>query len=166
MSRPINKTDLLALSSNLYDKLVSTIGSLDKTRLNEDFSSLSLNKNVRDVLMHLHEWHNMFLSWYEVGRAGGKPIMPAVGYSWKTTPELNIAINQKHQNISALESIDKFKESHLKVIQIIKQHSDEELFEKKRYTWTGSTSLGAYLISATSSHYDWALKFLKKNSIK
>ncbi|MDM1384421.1 ClbS/DfsB family four-helix bundle protein [Myroides marinus] len=166
MSRPTNKTDLLALSSNLYDKLVSTIESLDKTRLNEDFTTISLNKNVRDVLMHLHEWHIMFLSWYEVGMAGGKPIMPAVGYSWKTTPELNIAINQKHQNISALESIDKFKESHLKVIQIIKQHSDEELFEKKRYTWTGSTSLGAYLISATSSHYDWALKFLKKNSIK
>ncbi|MDM1376410.1 hypothetical protein SAMN04488018_11577 [Myroides marinus] len=166
MSRPTNKTDLLALSSNLYDKLVSTIESMDKTRLNEDFSSLSLNKNVRDVLMHLHEWHIMFLAWYEVGMAGGKPIMPTVGYSWKTTPELNIAINQKHQNISALKSIDKFKESHLKVIQIIKQHSDEELFEKKRYTWTGSTSLGAYLISATSSHYDWALKFLKKNSIK
>lgn len=166
MARPTNKTDLLALSSNLYDKLVSTIESLDKTRLNEDFTTLSLNKNVRDVLMHLHEWHTMFLSWYEVGMAGGKPIMPTKGYSWKTTPELNIAINQKHQHISALESIDKFKESHLKVIQIIDQHSDEELFEKKRYTWTGSTSLGAYLISATSSHYDWALKFLKKNDIK
>ncbi|HOP45228.1 MAG TPA: ClbS/DfsB family four-helix bundle protein, partial [Flavobacteriales bacterium] len=38
----------------------------------------------------------------------------------------------------------------------------EELFEKKRYRWTGSTSLGAYLVSATSSHYDWALKLIQK----
>lgn len=166
MARPTNKTELLTLSSNLFDKLVSTIESLDKTCLNEDFTITSLNKNVRDVLMHLHEWHIMFLSWYKVGMAGDKPIMPAKGYSWKTTPELNIAINQKHQSITALESIDKIRTSHLAVLQIIQQHSDEELFEKKRYAWTGSTSLGAYLVSATSSHYDWALKFLKKNGIK
>ena len=34
--------------------------------------------------------------------------------------------------------------------------------EKKKYKWTGSTSLGAYLVSATSSHYDWAYKLIKK----
>jgi hypothetical protein len=41
-------------------------------------------------------------------------------------------------------------------------HSDEELFEKKRYQWTGTTSLGSYLVSATSSHYEWALKLIKR----
>jgi len=46
--------------------------------------------------------------------------------------------------------------------KIIEKHSDAELFEKKKYKWTGTTSLGAYLISATSSHYDWALKLMKK----
>jgi len=45
---------------------------------------------------------------------------------------------------------------------IIRKHSNEELFEKKRYKWTGTTSLGAYLVSATSSHYDWAYKLIKK----
>ncbi|MEM7107806.1 MAG: ClbS/DfsB family four-helix bundle protein [Bacteroidota bacterium] len=45
---------------------------------------------------------------------------------------------------------------------MIEEHSEEELFEKKRYKWTGTTSLAAYLISATSSHYDWALKLMKK----
>jgi hypothetical protein len=45
---------------------------------------------------------------------------------------------------------------------LICQHSDQELFEKKKYAWTGTTSLGAYLISATSSHYDWATKLIKR----
>jgi hypothetical protein len=45
---------------------------------------------------------------------------------------------------------------------LIEAHGDEELFTKKRYAWTGSTSLGAYLVSATSSHYDWATKKLRK----
>ena len=40
---------------------------------------------------------------------------------------------------------------------------DEELFTKKKYHWTGSTSLGSYLVSATSSHYDWALKLIRKS---
>jgi len=54
------------------------------------------------------------------------------------------------------------KSSFAKVQKVIKSHSDEELFEKKRYKWTGSTSMGSYLISATSSHYDWAMKLLQK----
>jgi hypothetical protein len=44
---------------------------------------------------------------------------------------------------------------------IIEKHTDEELFTKKKYAWTGTTSLGSYLISATSSHYDWGLKTIK-----
>ena len=55
-----------------------------------------------------------------------------------------------------------FQKSFEKVFSIIEKHTDEELFTKKKYKWTGSTSLGSYLISATSSHYDWALKLMKK----
>lgn len=164
MARPTNKTELLTLSEVLFDKLMSTISTMDKAYLNNDFSTLSLNKNVRDVLMHLYEWHQMFLTWYEVGMSGAKPVIPAQGYTWKTTPELNIAINQKYQNTTTLDSIHKITESHLAVLAIIKQHSNDELFEKKKYPWTGSTSLGAYLVSATSSHYDWAIKVIIKNS--
>ena len=35
------------------------------------------------------------------------------------------------------------------------------LQRKKKYEWTGTTSLGSYFISATSSHYDWGLKTVK-----
>jgi hypothetical protein len=54
------------------------------------------------------------------------------------------------------------KKSFLEVQEVINRYNDEELFEKKRYKWTGTTSLASYLISATSSHYDWAMKKLKK----
>lgn len=52
--------------------------------------------------------------------------------------------------------------SFIAIQNLIETHSDEELFEKKKYQWTGTTSLGAYLISATSSHYDWAYKLIRK----
>ncbi|MDR1033746.1 MAG: ClbS/DfsB family four-helix bundle protein [Bifidobacteriaceae bacterium] len=47
-------------------------------------------------------------------------------------------------------------------MSIIQKHTDDELFTKKHYKWTGTTSLAAYLISATSSHYDWGWKCVRK----
>ncbi len=57
----------------------------------------------------------------------------------------------------------KQKETEVVCQKLIEKHSDVELFEKKRYKWTGTTSLGAYLISSTSSHYDWAIKLIKRS---
>jgi hypothetical protein len=45
--------------------------------------------------------------------------------------------------------------------KFFEKYCKEELFTKKKYQWTGTTSLGAYLVSATSSHYDWGLKTIK-----
>ncbi|KEQ37045.1 hypothetical protein SK137_1046 [Streptococcus mitis] len=44
---------------------------------------------------------------------------------------------------------------------MIEVFSNDELFTKGVYKWTGGTSLGSYFISSTSSHYGWALKKLK-----
>jgi hypothetical protein len=54
-----------------------------------------------------------------------------------------------------------FKKSYKDIIALIEKHSNDELFTKKKYQWTGTTSLGSYFISSTSSHYDWGLKTVK-----
>ena len=54
-----------------------------------------------------------------------------------------------------------FKKSHKETMALIEKHTDDELFSKKKYPWTGTTSLGAYFISNTSSHYNWGLKTIK-----
>lgn len=40
---------------------------------------------------------------------------------------------------------------------LIDGFTDAELFEKRHFAWTGTTSLGSSCLSATSSHYEWAL---------
>jgi len=149
-------------SKQNYDKLMDFIESLGVDEQNEDFPPGTMNRNIPDVLMHLHHWHLMMLDWYKTGMAGEMPDMPARGYTWKTTPELNKWIWEKYTQTSLDEAKVNVKASFQKVRKIIESHSDEELFEKKRYKWTGTTSLGSYLVSATSSHYDWALKLIKK----
>ena len=162
MSRPKNKKDLLFKSKLNFDKLSSLIDNMSEVEQEREFPNGTLNRNIRDVLAHLHHWHLMMFKWYRIGMSGEKPKMPAPGYTWKATPELNVSINKKYKS-QTLEEVKKiFNYSHLQLIKIIHGHSNKELFIKKYYNWTGSTSLGAYLISSTSSHYDWAIKLIKK----
>jgi len=162
MSRPKTKEELLALSQKNAEALNAYIDSLPEEEQHADFPEGTMNRNIRDIIAHLHHWHLLFLRWYEEGMQGQKPEMPAPGYTWKTTPALNRYIWEKYQDLPLEQARQLFAESFQEVRRCIERHSNEELFEKKRYAWTGSTSLGAYLVSATSSHYDWGLKLIKK----
>lgn len=160
MARPKSKKELLDLGENNFNMLKDYIDKMPNQQ--KELPPGYLNRNVRDVLAHLHHWHIMMLDWYKVGMAGKQPVMPAEGYTWRTVPKLNIEIWKQYTSISLSEIRDLLELSYIKLRSVIAQHSDEDLFTKKKYKWTGSTSLGAYLISATSSHYDWALKLIKK----
>lgn len=162
MARPKTKLELLDQGRHNYDKLFDFILGMDMGEQNRDFPPGTMNRNIRDVLMHIHHWHLMILDWYKTGMSGQKPEMPAKGYTWKTTPELNKWIWEKYRQTSLDKAKESLESSFQQVRKMIESHSDEELFERKRYKWTGSTSFGAYLVSATSSHYDWALKLIKK----
>lgn len=161
MPRPRNKLQLLNLSTDNYHRLIAQIHNYSREEQSQEFPPGYLNRNIRDVLMHLHHWHLLMQDWYKVGLTGGKPDIPAKGYTWKTTPDLNRSICEKYQDTDLEEAKTLLASSHAAVQNLINQHNDEELFEKKRYPWTGSTSLGAYFISATSSHYEWARKLIK-----
>lgn len=162
MPRPKTKKELLELSQKNYSRLLEFVDSFSEIEKQKEFPKGFLNRNIRDVLAHLHHWHLMFLEWHKTGMKGEKPHMPALGYTWKTLPDLNREIWKKYKNISLKEAKKLLKTSFTSVQKVIEKHSDEELFTKKKYKWTGSTSLAAYLISATSSHYDWGLKLIKK----
>lgn len=163
MPRPKTKSELATLSSGNFTKLENLLTTYSIEQLNNAFPEKYLNRNVRDVLGHLHHWHLMLLDWYSVGMSGRKPEMPSKGYTWNMTPELNRNIQRQYCNIELSEIHKRLKDSHEKVQHIINQHSNEELFEKSKYTWTGSTTLGQYLVAATSSHYDWAIRLIKKS---
>lgn len=160
MPRPTSKTELLQLSQENFKNLIDFVSVQENP--NKEFRGNTMNRNIRDVLGHLHHWHEMFLNWYKIGMQGEKPAIPKEGYTFADTPKLNREIWESCQNISLDEVLVLFQKSFEKVFSIIEKHTDEELFTKKKYKWTGSTSLGSYLISATSSHYDWALKLMKK----
>jgi len=157
---PSNKTELLEFSQIQFNDLLNSVKELPIEVLIKPGACGEWS--IKDILAHLHAWHNLFLRWYNEGMAGQKPYMPDAGYSWKDTPELNTKIYQEYKDAPFEQILELVQKTHQKVVDIIQSHSDGELFTKKFYSWTGSSSLGVYIRGAASSHYDWANKLIKK----
>ncbi|MBP6311249.1 MAG: ClbS/DfsB family four-helix bundle protein [Flavobacteriales bacterium] len=162
MGRPRTKRELLDLSEWNFEKLNELVDSYSNGVQLAEFPPGTMNRNIRDILAHLHHWHILFQEWYKAGMAGKQPEMPAKGFTWATVPALNKVIwNTYHEH--ELDHVRRMLgKSFNQVRALINAHSNEELFTKQQYGWTGSTSLGSYLVSTTSSHYDWAYKLIRK----
>lgn len=179
MPRARNKEDLQKFASENYSNLMNLISKMSDSQMNTpfDFSDdekkkeahWSRDKNVRDVLVHLYEWHVLLLNFVknntESKSAITFPFLPAQ-YSWKTYGEMNVEIWKRHQNTSLDDAMSLLADTHQKVIALAETFSNEELFTKKYFPWTGTTDLGSYFVSSTSSHYDWAIKKIKQHCKK
>jgi len=101
------------------------------------------------------------INWITANKNGeAKQFLPEP-YNWKTYGEMNAEFWKKHQSTTYKESGKMLEISSKKALELIEQFSDEELFTKKYFPWTGTTNLGSYCISATASHYAWAAKKIK-----
>jgi hypothetical protein len=165
MPRPTTKAELIVAATEQYGKLMSLIGG--DFSFHPDIAAKGTeahwrrDKTLRDVLVHLHEWHELFLNWAVPNSNGAnKPFLPEP-YTWKTYGDMNMEFWEKHQNTPYEKSVEMLGASHKNVLSLIEIFSDEELFTKKYYPWTGTSSLGSYCVSVTSSHYEWAMKKIK-----
>ena len=171
MPRPKTKKELIEAANTNYQKLNDFIDSMTEAELSTpfDFSAdekkkeahWKRDKNLRDVLVHLYEWQVLLLNWAPANLQGGKePFLPEP-YNWKTYGDMNMEIWKKHQSTALEDAKALLDKSHKDVMELLMTFSDEELFTKRFYSWVGTSNLGSYFISVTSSHYDWALKKLK-----
>ncbi|MCI8402719.1 MAG: ClbS/DfsB family four-helix bundle protein [Lachnospiraceae bacterium] len=171
MGRPTTKTDLLTAAAANYEKLNALISGLSEKELMVPFSFVQnerrkeahwkRDKNLRDVLIHLYEWHQLLLKWVRSNQNGdNKPFIPEP-YNWKTYGNMNMEFWKKHQNTSLDHAKSLFGASHSEVMKLAESFSNEELFSKGVYPWVGGSALGSYFVSTTASHYDWAVKKLK-----
>jgi hypothetical protein len=164
MPRPTDKASLLDQCDERFDALLALVDSLTPAQKAAEYAFEQRDQNVRDTLAHLHAWHLMMLEWYGVGMSGGLPEIPGRGYTWRTLPGLNAEIWESYQGAGLASVRKKLEASHDEVRRLIEGHTDRELFVKALYPWTKSTSLGAYFVSNTASHYDWAAKIIRRHA--
>ncbi len=171
MSRPATRSELINAATENYEKMNTLISSLTDTELATPFdfagdgkkkeAHWKRDKNLRDILIHLYEWHQLLLHWISSNQKGDNvPFLPKP-YNWKTYGNLNLAFWKKHQSTTLEEAKALLEKSHGDVMNLAETFSDEELFSKGIYQWVGGSTLGSYFTSVTASHYDWAVKKLK-----
>ena len=171
MARPQIKENLMIAAKENFEKLNTLISKMSDKELTTpfDFSKdekkkeahWKRDKNLRDILIHLYEWHQLILNWVESNQKGEvKPFLPEP-YNWRTYGDMNVEFWKKHQNTSLEDATRALEKSHKDVLKLAENFTNEELFSKKVYKWVGGSTLGSYFVSATSSHYDWAIKKLK-----
>ena len=171
MARPQTKENLMIAAKENFEKLNTLISKMSDKELTTpfDFSKdekkkeahWKRDKNLRDVLIHLYEWHQLLLTWVHSNQKGQERTFLPEPYNWKTYGQMNDAFWKKHQKTTLEEATRLLVQSHREVLELVEGFSTDELFTKGVYQWTGGTSLGSYFVSSTSSHYDWALKKLK-----
>lgn len=174
MGRASTKKDLEKSAVEQFEKMWKLIDAMPKEEqeANFDFGDAftqkeahwQRDKNLRDILIHLYEWHMLLLNWVKDNQSGKEvPFIPAP-YNWRTYGQMNIEFWEKHQETSLNEAKENLKNSHAQVMAMIDSFSNEELFEKGAFSWTGTSTLGSYCVSATSSHYEWAIKKIKAHN--
>ena len=160
MPRPASRAALLVAIDTEFARLMTAVEQVPgDERLRPGACG---DWSAKDLLSHLHAWHEMFLGWEAVGSRGGKPEIPAPGHTWATTPALNEEIRRRHQDEPWDQVAAQLAASTARVRAVVEGYGEADLFTKKRYPWTGSTSLGAYAVSATSSHYAWASDLIRR----
>jgi hypothetical protein len=171
MPRPGSKPDLIKAANEQFEKMLTLIDRMTEEEQLAPFTfeltksmkeaHWTRDKNLRDVLVHLYEWHQLLLSWIDSNQGGDtKPFLPEP-YNWENYGDMNLELWKKHQSTPYETSKKMLCDSHTQVMELIEGFSNEELFEAGVLLWTGTSVIGAYCVSATASHYDWAMKKIK-----
>lgn len=169
MSRPTTKNDLIHAATESYEEMNRLISSLTAKELLTPFefdekkkeAHWRRDRNLRDILTHLYEWHQLLLCWVEANQKGENRSFLPEPYNWRTYGNMNVEFWKKHQDTTLAEAKKMLEQSHQEVMNLAETFTNEELFSKGVYPWVGNNALGSYFVSSTSSHYNWAIKKLK-----
>lgn len=170
---PQTKAELKQEIQDTFRELSQLIQTADDSLLTRQFAPAKENarcttfeqgNNMRDILMHIYEWQrlqSLFVS--NIRKGSPKDFIPEpYRRNYKEMDRLNM---EKHQQIPFKKSWELLSSSHEEMLSLLETFTEEELFGKKVFKVTYTTTMAAYFISVTSQPYSKAVKKLK-NHIK
>ncbi|TVP74761.1 MAG: ClbS/DfsB family four-helix bundle protein [Nitriliruptor sp.] len=93
---------------------------------------------------------------HTAGHPADAPLLRDVG--WNQLPALNAQVRHRFAHVP-LERIDAdCTDVHDRLYTVVAAMTEEELFGRRHYPFTGSTTLAAYVTSASAAHYRSATK--------
>ena len=108
MPRPTNKSELIEQATVQFDKLQNLIEGMSKEQQEIPFcfavtekdkeAHWTRDKDLRDVLIHLYEWHRLLINFVKNNQSSDTaiPFLPQP-YTWKSYGSMNVEFLEKHQ---------------------------------------------------------------------
>ena len=124
-------------------------------------TSKKSQRQLKQILAHLHAWHRLLLTWISSGR-DETPDLPAPGFNWRQTHELNRKLDAEFDPVEMASVRRRLKLSHGRVMKMVARLSDGQFLESGHFCWTGKNAIASYIAPNTVSHYRWAIKKIKK----
>lgn len=171
MPQPQDKSSLLEQAQQSYSTLMDLITSTESKPLETDFEPLPAStkcttfaqgNNLRDLLAHAYEWQQL-QSAFVANIRNGQPQDFIPDPYRKNYKEMDQANWQRHQSTPLDKSIALLQGSHKEMIDLMETFTQDELFGKKVFKVTYTTTMAAYFISVTISPYTQILKRLKSH---
>ena len=125
--------------------------NIEQTRLWKE------DKNLRDIFVHVHEWHLLLIDWIESNQKCNNNSFSPEPLDWESRGKMIENTWSKHRETTITSSIDLLKQSHKNTLKLIEKFSDRELYEKHYFAWTGNKPLASYCETATAKLYNWAI---------
>lgn len=142
----MNKQDLTA-------KIVSGRAQLDAALVRVDEERMPLiilhgEWSVKDLIGHLGFWENTAVSLFNTLRAGKTP---------EPFPELNainarVLIESRKQSLSEVRRQE--KAAYQKILGLLKEATDQELFDPAHFPWTEGRPFEGFISDNTYGHYE------------
>lgn len=115
------------------------------------------DRDLRDILNHLHAWHVLLVGWLDDDAAGRAPAYPADGYDWASLDALNLALRDRYRDVDLDAARDRLRASHTAVLDRVQRLDDADLFDVTRHPWLDGP-LAEPVHECLGGHYEWALE--------
>lgn len=115
------------------------------------------DRDLQDVLNHLHAWHVLLLGWLDAIDRGGAPAYPADGYGWSRLDALNLSLRDEYRVKNVSRALARLQTSHAAALARVSALGDDVLFDADRFDWLGG-SLAVPVHECLGGHYAWAVE--------
>lgn len=162
MGKPMTKEELLSFSQKGFEEIKACIDQLSAKERLKEWKTSERDKNIRDVIYHLHAWHILLIKWLDVLLEGGRPELPASGYTWDHIDHLNHDLWLEAQKVTFMDTLERFDDSHNRCMRAIEGLSEDQIF-KPSFAQFNRPIIGL-IDGCMAEHYLWALTKIKTNN--
>jgi len=117
---------------------------------------------VKDLLAIRVWWSEAVVGWVRAGRMGRAPELPAPGFKWSDTPDLNAGLVAAARG----EAYDSVRRRLLRAVKSVRETidslDDEELLEVGRFEWAGKWPVARWISINSARQYRTARDAIRR----